>query len=461
MVSHLRIDCVRAEPAPPRSQRTEEIRRRFGLAQGGGQGAESGHVSPRRVLEPIFLPYGPGRIVALAGPSGSGKSTTLRQIHADLPGARWMEAEPTAPRAAVVDTVAPHRPLREALSLLAACGLAEAPLWLRRGHELSTGQQWRAQLARALGQQIGPSNGGVLLCDEFCSQLHRRAAKAVAYNLRKLVMRRLLCLVVAVSNEDVLPDLQPDTVIRLRPGGGHELTNRVPARRPISFHRRLHIERGAKSAYQRFAEMHYRPTDELGFVDQVFVLREGSHGDLLGVVVYAHGPIELSLRNRATGGRFRRRPDLLNKNVRMLRRLVIHPDVRGCGLGHMLVRKTMPHVGTPFVECLAAMGEVNPVFERAGMQRVGACPMPARQARVLAELKNLGVDPAARDFTVQVCRRPRVRAVVARYVGQWYQATTGAGAARLNGQTPHDLARILQSLVASRPVYYLWRKQAA
>ena len=46
--------------------------------------------------------------------------------------------------------------------------------------------------------------------------------------------------------------------------------------------------------------VHYREADELGFVDKVFVLRERGSGERLGIVVYAHPPLELALRNRAT-----------------------------------------------------------------------------------------------------------------------------------------------------------------
>ena len=57
---------------------------------------------------------------------------------------------------------------------------------------------------------------------------------------------------------------------------------KVQLNRPISFHRRLRIEPGRKRDYEAFAGMHYRATDELGFVDKVFVMRDGRAGDLLG-----------------------------------------------------------------------------------------------------------------------------------------------------------------------------------
>ncbi len=204
--------------------------------------------------------------------------------------------------------------------------------------------------------------------------------------------------------------------------------------------------------------MHYRQREQLGFVDQVFVLREGVGGEALGIVVYGHPVLELSLRNRVTGGRFVRRADRLNRELRVLKRLVIHPDVRGCGLGHWLVERTLPEVGTRFVECLAAMGAVNPVFERAGMRRIGTCMPPARRDETVRRLRAAGADPLAADFVSQVCRRPGVRRLVAESVFDWYRSTTAGGEARVARQSPTTLAQTFRQLAGSEPVYFIWAR---
>ena len=452
VVSRVRIRCVREmTPAPP-SRRVAEVTMRFGL---------SGRTGPRRVLDPLAIELAPGRIIAFVGPSGSGKSSALEAIEARHPGGHNIQRINLPRDRALVDCICPQAELSEALALLTTCALGEARLWLRRYDELSEGEKFRARLARALGLHArGRSAAAPLLCDEFCSGLHRRAARAVAHNLRKGVTRRCLCVVLATATEDVLRDLQADVVVRLRGDGSHQVTKNVPRPRPISFWRGLTLEPGRKRDYHEFAAMHYRATDELGFVDKVFVLRERAGGERLGIVVYAHGPIELSLRNQATRNRFCRKPALLNRELRILRRLVVHPDVRGCGLGTRLVKKTLPLVRTRYVECLASMGEVNPVFERAGMRRIGRCPAPPEQLEALAALRDLDVDPLAHDFELSVCRSPRVRSVVARLVGRWYRATTGGGERRVSRQSPQFLAQIFRGLVGSRPVYYLWDRDS-
>lgn len=402
---------------------------------------------------------GPGRIVLLVGPSGSGKSSALGRVARRFPACSSVGQAPFPSDRAVVDVVAPAGTLASALSMMTACGLGEPRLWLRSFDTLSDGERFRASLARAVAAATRSRSSAPLLCDEFCSLLHRRVAKAISFNIRKIVSRRRLCLVVASSNEDVIADLQPDEVVWLRGGGACEVqVCSVRLTKPFSLRRRLRIERGGKRDYDTFAAMHYRDTDELGFVDKVFVMREGSGGELLGIVVYSHGPLELALRNRATDGWFSRNPGRVNRSLRILRRLVVHPDVRGCGLGHHLVRKTLPLVGTEYVECLATMGAFNPVFEKAGMQRVGQYDVSPKRQAALDALLDMGVDPSAGEFVAQVCRRRRVREIVARVVFDWYAATTASGELRVARQSPEFLAQTFRGLIASRPVYYLWRK---
>jgi ABC-type lipoprotein export system ATPase subunit len=425
--------------------------------------------SSQAVTWPAEVQLGRGTVVLVTGPSGSGKSRLLASLAATCPMTRCVHRLEFPTDVSVLDGVAPGRPLIEAVSFLTVCSLGEPRLWLRRFDELSEGEQFRARLARAISlQRCAP--GGPLLCDEFGSSLHRRTARAIAFNLRKLVSREGLVVVTASAHEDLEADLEPDVVIRLSWGGEMRICRPKAsprargcraggeARRP-SFAASFRIERGSMRDYALLAELHYRQRDQIGCVDSVFVLRDGVGGEVLGVVVYGHSPLELSLRNEVTDGRFIKDAARLNREVRILRRLIVHPDVRGCGLGRWLVAQTLPMVGTKYVECLSAMGLVNPVFEKAGMRRVGLCAGTMGQKRLVRELAAIGIDPLSADFVRQACSQPRVRRMVTRAVFDWYRAGTAGASARVARQGPAALARAFRQLVGSQPVYYLWSRE--
>jgi len=439
----------------PSSARLVEVCLRFGVPLSS---------AGRTIASDLTCELGTGTITLITGPSGSGKSLMLAEIARQFPTSRWVNNTPFPLDVSVLDAIAPTRPVYEALGTLTACGLGEPMLWIRRFNQLSDGEQYRARLARALSLHQQQGNKAPLLCDEFGSILHRRIAKAMAFNLRKLVTREGISLVVAISADDLERDLQPDQVIRLgRPEPIVEkstanLANQPAKHRAISFIRQLRIERGKLRDYECFAPMHYRTRDQIGFVDKVFVLRHGASGDPVGVVIYGHPALELALRNRVTGGRFVRNGKRLNREMRVLKRLVIHPDIRGCGLGHWLVERTLPLAGVRFVECLAAMGAVNPVFDKAGMLRIGTVAPPPSSKTTLDKLRATGADPLAADFVTQVCRRPTVRRLVADCVFDWYRTTTGGGEQRVAKQSPRTLAQTYRQLAGSRPVYFIWAR---
>jgi GNAT superfamily N-acetyltransferase len=96
----------------------------------------------------------------------------------------------------------------------------------------------------------------------------------------------------------------------------------------------------------------------------------------VAVVVYMNPVPNCFARDAATKGRYAHWPDprsgllLLNREMRTVSRLVVEPRFRGLGLGVSLLKATLPLLKVPLVEALARMGELVPVFERAGFQRV-------------------------------------------------------------------------------------------
>lgn len=414
--------------------------------------------TPKTIVDGLTLDLSPGQIVLVQGPSGSGKSSVLHALGEDVGTANWVSARRFPSNRSVVDVIAPGAPMSMVLEVLTACGLGEPRLWIRRFLDLSDGERFRASLARAIGRAIRSVDSPVILCDEFTAILHRRIAKSIAFNLRKLVTRHQLRLVVVSTCEDIVSDLQPNQLVTLG-GTAPDVAVAKPRRQLMSLRRRVRIEPGRVSDYRVFGPMHYRHRDSLGFVDKVFLLKETSSREAIGILVVAHAPLELYLRNRVTDGRFIRNVRRLNKELRILRRLVMHPDVRGCGLGHHFVRESLPRVGVRFVEALAAMGTVNPVFEKAGMRRVGQCPQPKGRIRLLERLAQWGIDPFGPDFAEKISRRPRVRNLVEATIEDWVTSLHTPLKYKPESRTPTLLASMFRQVMGRPPMYYLWDRE--
>ena len=141
------------------------------------------------------LPREPFGIGLIVGPSGSGKTTLLRGIGEPAP-LHWNDNKAVASHFKDAD---------DALEKLSAVGLNSIPAWLRPRHALSTGEGFRADLARRL------ENGAVV--DEFTSVVDRVVAKSCSVAMRRYVdAKGLKGLVLATCHYDVVEWLQPDWV---------------------------------------------------------------------------------------------------------------------------------------------------------------------------------------------------------------------------------------------------------
>ena len=70
------------------------------------------------------------------------------------------------------------------------------------------------------------------------------------------------------------------------------------------------------------------------------------------------------------GPRYGPKLAFVNRHVRTIARVIVHPQFRSLGVAARLVRRICEDCPTRYVEAFAAMGDVHPFFERGGMQRV-------------------------------------------------------------------------------------------
>jgi GNAT superfamily N-acetyltransferase len=189
---------------------------------------------------------------------------------------------------------------------------------------------------------------------------------------------------------------------------------------------------------------------------------------LVGVLVLSRSPLSLAARDRATGGRYRgagqgRRAvgRLINAELRMISRVVIAPNWRGLGLASRIVAECLPRAGTPYVEALAAMGSLHPLFERAGMTAYPPAPSAAGE-RLLAALDAAGLTDAhrrsARALAAALDALPAgARAAAWAELTRWGRSYLGAKNHRTNRPSAGRLLELVCRCLGAPPVYYLWR----
>ena len=153
---------------------------------------------------------------------------------------------------------------------------------------------------------------------------------------------------------------------------------------------------------------------------------------------------------------------MLNREVRTISRVIVHPQYRGLGLAVKLVRHVLDNARTVFTEALAVMGKAHPFFERAGMIRYDR-PIRPEHARLHDALDRIGVEPSMLAKPTEMTMRLESlgetdRRWIERELRQWHRATC------MRRSHPTDRADLLDLLIAARdklfarPVYYLWRR---
>jgi ABC-type ATPase involved in cell division len=137
----------------------------------------------------------------IVGPSGSGKSTILKTF--------GQPTELSWSGGSVIDDFRSDLGMRDVAEACGAVGFNTIPAWLRPFSVLSTGEQFRATMARSLLEA-----DGLVLVDEFTSVVDRQVAKIASHAVAKYARRSGKRMIVASCHEDVIDWLQPDWIIR-------------------------------------------------------------------------------------------------------------------------------------------------------------------------------------------------------------------------------------------------------
>ncbi|MDP9326135.1 MAG: ABC transporter ATP-binding protein [Candidatus Dormibacteraeota bacterium] len=146
----------------------------------------------------------PWQLGVIVGPSGSGKSSLGELVLGPDAFYRPQDWPADAP---IVDAIAPEGGFNDVTAALAAVGLGDVPSWLRPYPVLSTGEKFRADLARIVAE--APAR---VVVDEFTSTIDRQIAKIGALAFQKAWRRTGGQAVLLTCHHDVLEWLEPDWI---------------------------------------------------------------------------------------------------------------------------------------------------------------------------------------------------------------------------------------------------------
>lgn len=185
---------------PTFTERMTELMQTFGLRMTRLRG--------ERLRHRCRLNIKPGQICCITGSSGAGKTILLNAIYDNIkPADRIrLDAVPLSRDKALIDCM--DESVWNAVQTLGLAGFSDMFAMLKTPALLSTGQQWRYRLAKAMA-----SGKQWIFADNFTTTVDRITAGVIAYRLRKLVDRTDKIFVLATCHEDMLIDLRPDVIV--------------------------------------------------------------------------------------------------------------------------------------------------------------------------------------------------------------------------------------------------------
>lgn len=141
------------------------------------------------------------KIGLVVGPSGSGKSSIGRELEKE----GWELWDPDWGPEPIVEEIGRGQDLDSVTGALAAVGLGDVPSWLRPHGVLSTGEKFRANLARLCVEQPG-----LAIVDEFTSVVDRQIARIGSMAFSKAWRRGSGQVILLSCHHDIVEWLQPD-----------------------------------------------------------------------------------------------------------------------------------------------------------------------------------------------------------------------------------------------------------
>ena len=233
----------------------------------------------------------------IVGPSGAGKSSVKRQMFGEDRVFEWQAAS-------VIDDFDPALSIEDIAAVCSAVGFNTIPSWMKPYGVLSTGEKFRADLARHLIE-----GDDTVVIDEFTSVVDRQVAQIGSHAVQKYIRKTGKRFVGVTCHYDVIDWLQPDWMLE---PATMTFQWRLLQRRPALA---VEVARVGYEAWQLFAPFHYL-TNELHRSAACFVLFvEGVPASFAGIIHRPHSKVD---------------------DIKGVSRLVTLPDYQGLGLAMIL-----------------------------------------------------------------------------------------------------------------------------
>ncbi|ACV64607.1 Sigma 54 interacting domain protein [Desulfofarcimen acetoxidans DSM 771] len=418
------------------------------------------------IYDNLKLDISQGNIIYITGDSGSGKSILLKELRQQYPNAVATNELQIEPDTVIIDGVGQN--IDQAIYYLTLVGLNDAFIFLRKYKELSDGQKYRYQLAKLL-----ETTADAYFIDEFCALLDRETAKVVAFNMQKICRKFNKTLVVATTHNDLKDDLQPNILIRK--GLEKEVALfYLPVTEPLqcSLIKNLKLQDGTLDDYKTLSRFHYR-SGKVTVPQKIYKYTNGE--ETTGVIIYCYTYLALAGRNQFTQ-RYKAATSevarLLNQEVALISRVVLHPKYRGIGLGSKLIKDTLPLTGKRYVEMLTTMGNFNPFAEKAGMTKVDYTSND-RFKKIRSQLQLLGWDMVlanSRQYNLQKLNEldeATYKLIADPIVKKVRQAKDGgvqgvnpnkkkASDRTADEYTKEEVAAMIKEILPKNRIYYIW-----
>lgn len=330
-------------------------------------------------LKKYALPEELEGITLVNGYSGSGKTVFLQQYINTYQHYKTFN-EPEDGTQPVINLIG--NTIEEAFEYLGYVGLSEAFIYITPYNNLSEGQKMRFKIGKLL-----ESKCKYIYFDEFLSNVDRKTAKVIAFNIQKWLRKKKVNAIFATCHSDLKEYLFPDNLIEIDKCGIYRKKTMIYDKNmKINFLNKFEIRKGTIEDYRNLSKYHYLGEENVEEIfkntdTQIYTAIDDKH-IIATIVIAAPYPLEWNCE---------RFFEDINKRLKTVMRIIVHPQYRGIGVATLLLSYVSRIY--PEIELRSAMCRFFPFPEKAGFLPV-ELPSNKREYRFELDqfLENKGIN---------------------------------------------------------------------